>query len=50
MVGRVGSRGNPLTVRARTMLYRAVWSGPIWKQVDKDMGTGARWEVPQVRI
>ncbi|MEV0910332.1 FAD-dependent monooxygenase [Streptomyces hokutonensis] len=50
MVGRVGSWGNPLAVRARTLLYRAVWSGPIWKQVDKDMATGARWEVPQVRI
>ncbi|GHI04368.1 hypothetical protein AQI88_39810 [Streptomyces cellostaticus] len=49
MVGRVGAWGSPLAVRARTGLYRAIWGGPIWKQVEKDMYTGARWEAPQVR-
>ena len=48
VVGRVGAWGNPLAVRARSGLYRAIWGGPIWKQVEKDMYTGARWEAPQV--
>jgi 2-polyprenyl-6-methoxyphenol hydroxylase-like FAD-dependent oxidoreductase len=50
MVGRVGSWGNPFAVRARTLLYRAVWSGPVWKQVDRDMGAGARWDAGQVPV
>jgi len=48
MVGRVGAWGNPVAVRARTTLYRAMWGGPVWKQVDKDMATGARWDTRQV--
>ena len=32
-----------------TALYRAIWGGPVWKQVENDMPAGARWDVTHVR-
>ncbi|MEJ3743473.1 FAD-dependent monooxygenase [Actinomycetes bacterium KLBMP 9797] len=42
-LGRLGALSNPVAVAMRHRLIKAYWERGVFKRLDKDMATGARW-------
>ena len=48
MIGKMGAWRGRATVALRSAVIRSLWEGPVFKLLDQDMRSGARW--PTARL